>query len=62
MDDMEFDECWRLIESTLSALTWLSLKIDVAIFENLLIIYTAASPHTQEYLPTWERCILFEKY
>jgi hypothetical protein len=49
MDEMEFDEYWRLRESTLSALTWLSLKIDVAdFFENLLIIYTNPSRHTQE--------------
>jgi hypothetical protein len=49
MDDMEFDEYWRLRESTLSALTWPSLKIDLAdFFENLLVIYTTASRHTQE--------------
>ena len=36
-------------KSTLSALTCLLLKMEVAgFFENLLIIYTTASRHTQE--------------
>jgi hypothetical protein len=61
LDGTEFDEYWRLRESTLSTLTWLSLKIDLAdFFENLLIIYTTTSRHTQEQLPTWERAVSWE--
>jgi hypothetical protein len=44
MDDVEFDEYWRLRESTLSALNRLPLKIEVAdFFENVLLIYKTAS-------------------
>ena len=46
---MEFDEYWRLREFTLSALTWLFLKIELTdFFEYLLIMYTNASRQTQE--------------
>jgi len=55
---MEFVEYWRLVESTLSALTCLLPKIDVEdLFENLLLICTNAIRHTQQLLPMSERAI-----
>ena len=49
MVDTEFDEYWRLRESTLSALTCLLLKIESTdFFENMLLIYKTESRPIQE--------------
>ena len=61
MDDMEFYEYWRLVESTLSALTCLLPKTEVAdFFEKLLFIFTTASRQTQESLRMSERAVSWE--
>jgi hypothetical protein len=61
MDDMEFDEYWRLVVSTLSTLTCLLPKTEVAnFFEKLLLIYTNSSRQTQESLRMSERAVSWE--